>query len=80
MPKTVTLRLKDDIYELFTRLAGQENRPLSNFIETAALRFIQETEYVDEFEMDEIKRNKSLNQSLKRARSDVQNKKGRFVA
>ena len=32
MPKTVTLRLKDDIYDLFTRLAGQENRPLSNFI------------------------------------------------
>lgn len=80
MPKTVTLRLKDDIYELFTRLAGQENRPLSNFIETAALRFIQETEFVDEFEMDEIKRNKALNQSMKKARSDVQSKKGRFVA
>lgn len=80
MPKTVTLRLKDDIYDLFTRLAGQENRPLSNFIETAALRFIQETEFLDEFEMDEIKRNKTLNQSMKRARSDVQNKKGRFVA
>lgn len=80
MPKTVTLRLKDDIYDLFTRLAGQENRPLSNFIETAALRFIQETEFLDEFEMDEIKRNKTLNQSMKRARSDAQNKKGRFVA
>ncbi|OQA10760.1 MAG: hypothetical protein BWY66_00125 [bacterium ADurb.Bin374] len=80
MPKTVTLRLKDDIYDLFTRLAGQENRPLSNFIETAALRFIQETEFVDEFEMDEIRRNKTLNQSMKRARSDAQNKKGRFVA
>ena len=80
MPKTVTLRLKDDIYDLFTRLAGQENRPLSNFIETAALRFIQETDFVDEFEMDEIRRNKTLNQSMKRARSDAQNKKGRFVA
>ena len=63
MPKTVTLRLKDDIYELFNKLAGQENRPLSNFIETAVLRFIQETEFADEFEMNEIKSNKPLNQS-----------------
>lgn len=79
MPKTVTLRLKDDIYELFSKLAGQENRPLSNFIETAVLRFIQETEFVDEFEMNEIKSNKPLNQSLKRAHVDAQSKKGRFV-
>lgn len=79
MPKTVTLRLKDDIYELFNKLAGQENRPLSNFIETAVLRFIQETEFVDEFEMNEIKSNKPLNQSLKRARVNAQAKKGRFV-
>lgn len=79
MPKTVTLRLKDEIYELFNKLAGQENRPLSNFIETAVLRFIQETEFVDEFEMNEIKSNKPLNQSLKRAHINVQAKKGRFV-
>lgn len=79
MPKTVTLRLKDDIYNLFNKLADQENRPLSNFIETAVLRFIQETEFVDEFEMNEIKSNKSLNQSMKRAHANVQAKKGRFV-
>ncbi|PKL47132.1 MAG: CopG family transcriptional regulator [Candidatus Riflebacteria bacterium HGW-Riflebacteria-2] len=79
MPKTVTLRLKDDIYELFNKLAGQENRPLSNFIETAVLRFIQETEFVDEFEMNEIKCNKPLNQSLKRAHVNAKSKKGRFV-
>ncbi len=79
MPKTVTLRLKDEVYTLFNRLAGQENRPLSNFIETAVLRFIQETEFVDEFEMNEIKENKPLNQSLKRGHSNMQSKKGRFI-
>lgn len=79
MSKTVTLRLKDEIYELFNKLAGQENRPLSNFIETAVLRFIQETEFVDEFEMNEIKDNKPLNQSLKRAHANAKSQKGRFV-
>ncbi|NLI77071.1 MAG: CopG family transcriptional regulator [Candidatus Riflebacteria bacterium] len=79
MPKTVTLRLKDDIYQLFSRLADQENRPLSNFIETAALRFIRETETVDEFEMNEIRENKPLNRSLKRALQEVHRRQGKFV-
>ena len=48
MPKTVTLRLKDDVYALFQAMAEQDNRPLSNLFETAALRFI-ENETVGEF-------------------------------
>ncbi|MBM3288879.1 MAG: ribbon-helix-helix protein, CopG family, partial [Candidatus Hydrogenedentes bacterium] len=38
MPKTVTLRLDDKTYRQFRRLAESDNRPLSNFIETAAKR------------------------------------------
>ena len=34
MSKTVTLRLKDDIYNAFMEAALAENRPLSNLIET----------------------------------------------
>jgi len=79
MAKTVTLRLNEKIYQLFRRLAEEDNRPLSNFIETATLRYIEEQEYVDEFEMEEIRNNKSLNASLKRALKDVSSKKGRFV-
>ena len=40
MSKTVTLRLNDSIYKKSRDLAEDDNRPLSNFIETAALRFI----------------------------------------
>ena len=79
MAKTVTLRLNEEIYQLFRRLAEEDNRPLSNFIETATLRYIEEQEYVDEFEMEEIRNNKSLNASLKRALKDVSSRKGRFV-
>ena len=79
MPKTVTLRLKDDVYALFQAMAEQDNRPLSNLIETAALRFIENETFVDEFEMEEIQNNKPLNDSLKRARRDAKAGRGRFV-
>ncbi len=79
MSKTVTLRLNDKIYTLFRNLAESENRPLSNFIETSVLRFIENSQFVDEFEMAEIQRNQDLNRSLKRALKDVKAKRGRFV-
>jgi len=79
MSKTVTLRLDEKVYRKFRGLAKHDNRPLSNFIETAALRFIEEHEYVDEFEMAEIKENASLNRSLKAGLRDAKAKRGRFV-
>ena len=79
MSKTVTLRLGEDVYEKFRGLAENDNRPLSNFIETAALRFVQEHEYADEFEMAEIRGNTSLNRSLKSGLRDAKAKRGSFV-
>ncbi|MBN2036037.1 MAG: hypothetical protein JW768_04780 [Chitinispirillaceae bacterium] len=77
---TVTLRLPERHYRLFRKLAEEENRSLSNFIETATIRHIEESEYVDSFEMEEIKNNKGLNSSLKKGHSDARSNKGRFVA
>jgi predicted transcriptional regulator len=79
MPKSVTLRLNDDLYHVLSILADSENRTLSNFIETAVLRQIEENQFVDEFEMAEIRNNQELNSSLKRALSDVKANRGRFV-
>ena len=79
MSKTVTLRLDDKVYNKFKSLAEHDNRPLSNFIETAALRFVEEHEYVDEFEMVEIRNNESLNRSIKSGLHDAKAKRGRFV-
>ncbi len=33
MPNTITLRLKDDVYNTFLEAALAENRPISNLIE-----------------------------------------------
>ncbi len=79
MPKTVTLRLDDKLYGRFRRLAERDNRPLSNFIETAALRFVENEQFVDEFEMDEIRANRALNESIKRGHRDAKARRGRFV-
>jgi predicted DNA-binding protein len=79
MSKTVTLRLNEKTYKKLKDLAEQDNRPLSNFIETATLRYIEEQGYVDEFEMEEIRNNAGLNRSLKNGIKDAKSKRGRFV-
>ena len=79
MSKTVTLRLNEDTYLKFQKLAKQDNRPLSNFIETAALRFIDDSEYIDSFEMSEIEKNDDLNASINRGVEDMKSERGHFV-
>ena len=79
MSKIVTLRLKDNIYQLFRTLAESDNRTLSNFIETSTLRYIEGQEYVDDYEMNEIRGNQELNTSLKRALKDIKAQRGNFV-
>lgn len=79
MSKTVTLRLDDEIYRKLRSHAESDNRPISNFIETAALRYVENSEFVGEFEMAEIRNNASLNRSIKRGLHDAKGRRGRFV-
>jgi hypothetical protein len=74
-----TLRLDDEVYHTFKTLADQENRPLSNFIETAALRYINEIEFADEFEIAEINSNTPLKDSINKGIEDYKNLNGRFI-
>ena len=79
MSKTVTIRLDDDKYELFKKFADMDNRAISNFIETATSRYIEQISYLDEFEMAEINANEDLQQSLQSGRGDVRNNRRRSV-
>ena len=79
MSKTVTLRLSDEKYKIYKKLAERDNRPISNFIETAVKKFVEENVFVDEFEMEEIRNNTELNKSIKRGLSDMKSKKGKLV-
>jgi hypothetical protein len=79
MTKTVTLRLEEEVYNVFLEAAKAENRPLSNLIETAALSRIREQQFVDDAEMSEIMANENLLNRLKMGARDAEMGKGRFV-
>ncbi len=79
MPKTITLRLDDSIYEKIKTHALHDNRALSNYIETATIKYMEQSDLVDEFEMKSILDDDDLMKSLKRGSNDAKNKKGRFV-
>lgn len=79
MSKTVTIRVDDNTYKQFKSHADVENRSLSNFIETATLKYIEETDFADEFEMEEIMKNESLKERLKKGHRDAKDRRGGFV-
>ena len=79
MPKTVTLRLKDEVYKAFVEAAQAENRPLSNFIETAAFARIKEQQFADDVEMAEIQANQDLIKRINKGSQEARTRKGHFV-
>jgi predicted transcriptional regulator len=79
MPKTITIRLKDEVYELFAEAAGADNRTISNLIETAALNQIREQQFVDDAEMAEILSDNNLLARLREGSKEAANRKGQFV-
>ena len=79
MSKTITLRLKDEIYNIFLEMAKAENRSISNLIETAALNKIREQQFVDDLEMAEILSNQDLLRRIKEGSNEAKSLKGRFV-
>jgi len=79
MAKMVTMRIDEATLEKFNQFAKLENRSLSNFIETATLKYINEIELSDDFEMKDIFQNKKLLAKLKKGSKDAKNLRGRFV-
>jgi predicted transcriptional regulator len=80
MPKTITIRMDDDVYKTLSEHATAEKRSISNFIEVAALQYARETEFVDIEEMNNILEDKSLINRIKQGIRDAKTRKGRFVA
>ena len=79
MPKTITLRLSDEVYEKFNRAAAEDNRSIANLVETLALKKLDEENLADDFEMQEIFSNAELLKRLEKGHSDSMRKKGRMV-
>jgi predicted transcriptional regulator len=77
MSKVVTIRLGEEEYKRIRAAAQADNRPISNFMETATMRFLEQSEFVDEREMAAIRADKQLMRSLKAGSADV--RKGRYT-
>ncbi|HEV8582430.1 MAG TPA: ribbon-helix-helix protein, CopG family [Thermoanaerobaculia bacterium] len=80
MPRTVTLRLEDRVYEEFRRAAEAENRSISNLIETAALNHLREQQFVEDAEMAEILGNERLVARVRAGSEQARTRRGRFVS
>ena len=79
MSKTITIRIKDDIYEMFKKAAEGDRRTISNFMEYATLAYLTNDIYVSDNEMNEIINNSILIKSLKSGLNDVKNGSYRIV-
>ncbi len=79
MAKIVTVRLSDEEYRRIAAVAKLERRPLSNLITLMVLNGIEEGEYVDGVEMEQILSDKRLMAKLQAGRRDAGTRKGRLV-
>jgi hypothetical protein len=68
MAKTITLRLDDNIYEMFKKAAEGQKRTISNYLEYATLNFTVNETVVDDIEMAEIL---SFEKDIKKGVSDI---------
>jgi len=79
MAKPLTVRIEESAYRLIAEAAAAENRSVSNFIETAALKRAAEEIFVSQDEMTEILADKRLVRRLKSGHRDAAARRGRFA-
>jgi len=68
MSKTITVRLEENVYEIFKKAADGQKRTISNYIEYATLNYTVNETIVDDTEMSEIL---SFEEDIKKGLSDI---------
>jgi uncharacterized protein (DUF1778 family) len=79
MAKTVTLRLDEQSYERLKAAAAADRRSLGNLIQTAALRYLEDSSFTDESETREILSDQGLLRRLKAGHTAARRRRGSFV-
>ncbi len=79
MARVVTVRLSDEDYRKIASIAKRERRPISNFITLMVIKGIEEGDYVDAVEMEQITSDKRLIARLEAGHRDAKRRKGKFV-
>ena len=79
MPKTITIRIDDSVYDIFKKAADGERRSISNFVEFATLAYVTNEIHVSDHEMNEILSDTSLISNLKKGLKDIKSGNYRIV-
>ena len=79
MAKVVSVRLSDEDYRKIVTAAKVERRPLSNFMTLMVVKGIEESDYVDAVEMDQILSDQPLMARLRAGHRDAKQRKGKLV-
>jgi hypothetical protein len=74
MRKTITLRINDDVYQMFKKAAHGSRRTISNFLEFATLSFLSNDSYVSDDEMKEILKDNNLLGDLKQGEKEIKSR------
>ena len=77
--KTITLKLEDEIYNMFEIASKGENRSLNHFIQEATMNYLLNQMVVDDQEMEEILKDKDLLTNLKQGEEDIKQERYRVV-
>jgi len=79
MQKTITMRINDDVYEMFKKAAHGSRRTISNFLEYATLSFLSQDTYVSDHEMKELLKDNELIESLKQGEKEIRSRRFKIV-
>jgi len=76
MPKTITLRVEDSVYNTLKRAAEGDRRTISNFMEYAAINYVLNNNIIDD---DEFKETMAFEKNIKKGLEDVKNGRYKIV-
>lgn len=79
MSKVVTVRLSPEEYRKIAASAKRDRRPISSFMTVMTIKAIEQGDYVDAVEMDQIRSDTRLMAKLRAGHRDAKQRKGRIV-
>ena len=68
MPKTITVRVEEDVYNLLKKAAEGQKRTISNYIEYATINYTINETIVDDIEMQDIM---GFSKEIKKGLADI---------
>jgi hypothetical protein len=71
--KTLTMRVDDSTYNSIKSAANGQQRNISNFIEFATMQYLNSSNYIDDYEMEEIFSDKQLIKDLQIGKQQAEN-------